>query len=225
MNLSSSLAKHEQPRERMLRFGPASLRDAELLAIALRTGSPGCNAIELGDRLIQRFGGLKGVLAASMEDLQTMHGLGRAKTCTLMAVLELARRVNEEGLMHRKAMRDPEQVKAYCRTALSHHQIEHCLALYLDNQLNLITTAEVSRGTLTQSSVYPRELVREALRHHAAALILAHNHPSGQPLPSATDRALTLHLRDALALVDVRLIDHLIVAGNVVSSMAELGQI
>ncbi len=225
MNLSSARAKHELPRERLLRFGPASLRDAELLAIALRTGTPGCNVVELGDRLIQHFGGLRGVLAASMEDLQAIHGLGRAKACTLIAVLELARRGVEEGMMQRRAMREPEQVKEYCRTALGHHPIEHCLALYLDNQLNLIATAEVSRGTLTQSSVYPRELVREALRHHAAALILAHNHPSGQPLPSASDLALTKHLRQALALVDVRLVDHFIVAGNVVTSMAELGQI
>ena len=162
---------------------------------------------------------------ATADELESVRGLGWAKISTLMAILELARRVIEEGMTHREAMRDPKLVKAYCRTALGHRPIEHCLALYLDNQLNLITTTEISRGTLSQSSVYPRELVREALRHHAAALILAHNHPSGQPLPSASDIALTKHLRQALALVDVRLIDHLVIAGNVVTSLAELGQI
>ncbi|SAI57669.1 DNA repair protein RadC [Bordetella ansorpii] len=224
MKLSESMPEHERPRERLLRQGAASLHDSELLAVALRTGAPGVNAVELGRRLMGRFGGLRGLFAATPAELCREPGLGAAKACALAAVLELARRAIEEDLVGRPSMNHPDNVKLYCRTALSHRTVEHCIALYLDNQLNLIAVGEVARGTLAQASVYPREVVREALRHHAAALILAHNHPSGLAQPSAADRELTRRLRQALALVDVRLVDHLIVAADQVVSMAQLGQ-
>lgn len=223
MKLSESLPEHERPRERLLRHGAASLHDSELLAVALRTGTPGLNAVELGRQLMARFGGLRGLFAATPAELCAAPGLGAAKACALAAVLELARRAIEESLVRDQAMSHPERVKLYCRTALSHRTVEHCIALYLDNRLNLIATGELARGTLAQASVYPREVVREALRHHAAALILAHNHPSGLAQPSTADCALTRQLRQALALVDVRLVDHLIVAGGEVVSMAQLG--
>ncbi|WP_144638429.1 RadC family protein [Bordetella genomosp. 13] len=223
MKLAESMPEHERPRERLLRQGAAALHDSELLAVALRTGAPGLNAVELGRRLMGRFGGLRGLFRATPAELCQEPGLGAAKACALAAVLELARRAIEEDLVGRPSMNHPDNVKLYCRTALSHRTVEHCIALYLDNQLNLIACGELARGTLAQASVYPREVVREALRHHAAALILAHNHPSGLAQPSPSDRELTLRLRQALALVDVRLVDHLIVAADQVVSMAQLG--
>ncbi|KOF52611.1 MULTISPECIES: DNA repair protein RadC [unclassified Achromobacter] len=225
MKLSAQLSRHERPRERLLRHGASSLRDAELLAIALRTGVPGRNVLELGNLLLERFQGLRGLLGATPEELQTVPGLGQAKACSLAAVMELARRAAEEELAREAALNHPARVKQYCKVALGHRRVEHCIALYLDGQLRLIASGELARGTLAQASVYPREVVREALRHHAAALIVAHNHPSGLPHPSAADLAFTQHLKQALALVDVRLMDHLIVAGGEVVSLAESGRL
>jgi len=225
MKLSVRLSKHERPRERLLRHGAAALQDAELLAIALRTGISGLNVMDLSYRLLERFSGLRGLLGATPEELMTVSGLGEAKSCTLAALLELARRTIEEDLTRNDTLRHPGQVKQYCMTALGHRRVEHCIALYLDNQLRVITTGELARGTLSQASVYPREVVREALRHHAAALIVAHNHPSGLAEASAADRGFTSQLKQALALVDIKLLDHLIVAGSTVVSMAELGDL
>lgn len=223
MSLTHDLPEHERPRERLLRHGACALRDAELLALALRTGTRGHTAIEMGNRLIRQYGGLRGLFAASPQELMSLPGLGSAKAGSLAAILELAQRVAKEQLTRKHALSQPSHVKQYFQMALTHRTVEHCLALYLDNQLNLIATGELARGTLNQASVYPREVVREALRHHAAALILAHNHPSGSAQPSEADRAFNHRLKQALALVDIRLIDHLIVAGNSVVSMAELG--
>lgn len=225
MKLSVRLSKRERPRERLLRHGAGALQDAELLAIALRTGIPGLNVMDLSYRLLERFSGLRGLLGATPEELMTVSGLGEAKSCTLAALLELARRTIEEDLTRNDTLRHPGQVKQYCMTALGHRRVEHCIALYLDNQLRVITTGELARGTLSQASVYPREVVREALRHHAAALIVAHNHPSGLAEASAADRGFTSQLKQALALVDIKLLDHLIVAGSTVVSMAELGEL
>jgi len=223
MSLPQDLPEHERPRERLLRHGPGSLRDAELLALALRTGARGRTAIDMGSELMRHYGGLRGLFAASPQELMSLPGLGAAKAGSLAAVLELARRVAEEQLMRRHTLAEPGSVKHYFKTALVHRTVEHCLALYLDSQLNLIASGELARGTLAQASVYPREVVREALRHHAAALILAHNHPSGAARPSQADRDFSRRLKQALALVDIRLVDHLIVAGDTVVSMAELG--
>ncbi|MGE8701530.1 MAG: RadC family protein [Achromobacter sp.] len=223
MKLSVRLPKQDRPRERLLRHGAASIQDAELLAVALRTGIPGLNVVDLCRQLLARFGGLRGLLSTSPQDLMAIAGLGSSKACTLAALLELARRALEEDLIRDASMHHPSRVKQYCKAALGHLQVEHCIALFLDAQLRLITTGELARGTLSQAAVYPREVVREALRHHAAALIVAHNHPSGVASPSAADRAFTGHLKEALALVDIRLVDHLIVAGGSAVSLAELG--
>lgn len=223
MPLPRDLPPHERPRERLLRLGAQSLRDAELLALALRTGMRGRTAVDMGDLLLQRYGGLRGLFGATPQDLMSQPGLGAAKAGVLAAILELARRAAEEQMMRRQNMPDAAQVKRYFRTALSHRDVEHCMALYLDSQLNLIASGELARGTLAQASVYPREVVREALRHHAAALILAHNHPSGAARPSQADREFSQRLKQALALVDIRLVDHVIVAGDTTVSMAELG--
>jgi DNA repair protein RadC len=215
----------ERPRERLLRHGPAVLTDAELLAIVLRTGTPGRPVVALAGEVLSRFGGLRGLLSAEPPALSGVPGLGMAKVCQVLSVLELARRAMREDLVRECALDHPARVKQYCLALLGHREIEHCIALFLDSRLRLIATGEVARGTLSQASVYPREVVRDALRHHAAALILAHNHPSGQAQPSEADERLTRHLRQALALVDVRLLDHLIVAGGEAISMLERGQL
>jgi DNA repair protein RadC len=214
----------ERPRERLLRHGASVLTDAELLAIVLRTGVPGRPVLALAHDILSHFGGLRGLFGAPAGTLGKIRGLGNAKTCQVLSVLELARRALGEELKQGCALDQPARVKQYCVALLGHYEIEHCIALYLDNRLRLIATGEVARGTLSQASVYPREVVRDALRHHAAALILAHNHPSGLAMASEADERLTRHLRDALALVDVRLLDHLIVAGAAVLSMAEQGR-
>lgn len=215
----------ERPRERLMTHGAHVLTSSELLAIILRTGTRGCDAVTLGQRLIAHFGGLRGLLSADAPALLSIKGVGMAKACELLAINELNRRALEEDLRTGVALDQPERVKHYCAAHLGHLTIEHCIALYLDSQFRLIASEEVSRGTLTQASVYPREIIKSGLRHHAAALILAHNHPSGVAEPSAADLALTRHLKQALALVDVRLIDHLIVTGGTAISLAERGQL
>jgi len=223
--LSSLPAGPERPRERLLRHGARVLSDAELLAVVLRTGLSGCNVIELSHRLLDKFGGLRGLLGADAHQLAGTQGLGPAKTAQLIAILELARRSMAEELTRERALNRPELTQAYCMALLGHHPIEVCMALYLDNQLRLIASEELSRGTLAQAAVYPREVVRAALRHHAASVVLAHNHPSGLAESSAADRQLTRHVSQALALVDIRLVDHIIVAGHQTISMAQLGQL
>lgn len=215
----------ERPRERLLNHGPHILTNAELLALVLRTGKTGLSALELGQALIQRFGSLRRILQAPPKALLATPGLGVAKTCEILAIGELNRRALEESLSAGNALNQPKQVKEYCMARLAHLRIEHCIALYLDNQLRLITTDEVARGTLSQASVYPREIVKAGLRHHAAAVILAHNHPSGAARASEADIMLTRHLKRALALVDIRLLDHLIIAGNAAFSLAEQGEL
>ncbi|MCC2595209.1 DNA repair protein RadC [Pusillimonas sp. MFBS29] len=225
MTTDSCSPTPELPRERLLAHGAHVLTSAELLAIILRTGIKGCSAVNLGRRLIDHFGGLRALLSADAQTLMAIPGLGMAKTCELLAINELSRRALEEELKAGHAMNQPQQVKHYCTAKLGHLPVEHCMALYLDSQFRLITTEEVSRGTLSQASVYPREVIKSGLKHHAAALILAHNHPSGVAEPSEADLALTRHLKHALALVDIRLLDHLIVTGSGAVSLAERGQI
>jgi DNA repair protein RadC len=164
-------------------------------------------------------------LSADAASLRGVAGLGAAKACEILAISELGRRALEEDLKSGQALDQPQQVKAYCMASLGHLRVEHCMALYLDSQYRLIQDEEIARGTLSQASVYPREVVKAALRHHAAALILAHNHPSGVAEPSHADLSLTRHLKHALALVDVRLLDHIIVACGQAVSLAERGQV
>ncbi|MFA5597144.1 MAG: DNA repair protein RadC [Pusillimonas sp.] len=225
MDIHRTPENNERPRERLLAYGAQTLTSAELLAIILRTGIKGCDAVRLGNRLINQFSGLRGLLSASAAALMATNGLGKAKTCELLAINELARRAMAEELEHGIPLNQPQHVKTYCAALLGHLKVEHCVALHLDSQLRLISTEEIAKGTLSQASVYPREVVKSALGHHASALILAHNHPSGVAEPSQADLALTRHLKQALSMVDIRLLDHLIVTGGHAVSLAERGQV
>jgi DNA repair protein RadC len=215
----------ERPRERLLAHGASVLTSAELLAILLRTGTKNRSAVQLGHLLLDHFGGLRCLLAAEASTLLALPGLGQAKVCELLAINELNRRALAEDLRQGHALNQPHNVKSYCVAHLGHLKIEHCMALYLDSQFRLITSEVLSRGTLTQASVYPREVVKAALHHHAAAMVLSHNHPSGVAVASDADLNLTRHLKSALALVDIRLLDHIIVTGGSALSLAEQGQL
>ena len=211
-----------RPRERLLAEGAECLLDAELLAVLLRTGVRGKNAIELGAELLTRFGSIGGLLAAGPELLE-IKGLGQAKTAQFAAAIELSRRAMREQMSERSALTSPGAVRDYLRLSLAHRQHEVFVCIWLDAQHKVVGTEEAFRGTLTQTSVYPREIVKKALARNAAAVIFAHNHPSGVAQPSQSDELLTRNLREALALVEVKVLDHFIVAGNQAISFAERG--
>ena len=215
----------QRPRERLLEQGPAALADAELLAIFLRVGVRGMSAVDLARALLAHFDhSLARLAAAAPQELTRVNGIGPAKAAQLAAALELARRGLREELRARPALSSPGAVRDWLRRALAPLQREVFIALWLDAQNRLIADEELFRGTLTQTSVYPREVVKRALARNAAAVILAHNHPSGVAEPSAADEGLTQSLKQALALVDVRVVDHFIVAGNAAPlSFAERG--
>jgi DNA repair protein RadC len=216
--------EHERPRERLLRLGASYLSDAELLAIFLRTGVAGKNALDLAGTLLTRFdGSLRRLVDARFEELAEVSGVGPAKATQLMAVTELVRRGLAEKLEQGAALSSPQVVRDYLRLALKASPREVFMVLCLDAQNRLIGADELFRGTLTQTSVYPREVVKFALARNAAAVIFAHNHPSGLAEPSHADELLTRSLKEALALVDVRVLDHFVVAGNGVVSFAERG--
>ncbi|HCY15905.1 MAG: hypothetical protein A2Z93_09570 [Curvibacter sp. GWA2_64_110] len=215
-----------RPREKLLARGPGALSDAELLALLLRTGLASKGVLQLAQELLDEqtgFGGMAGLLHATADDLKRIKGLGPAKRAELVAVLELARRAMAEQLKERAALDTPEAVKHYLQLHLGAKKHEVFAVLLLDSQHRLLALEELFRGTLSQTSVYPREVVLRALHHHAAAVVLAHNHPSGTVLPSRADEALTQALKAALALVDVRVLDHVIVAPGQALSMAEQG--
>ena len=213
-----------RPREKLIARGPASLGDAELLALLLRTGVAGKNVLQMAQDLLDTFGGIAGLLHTGVDDLKKIKGLGgTAKRAELMAVLELARRALAERLKERAVFDSPGAVGQYLQLHIASRPYEVFVALFLDAQHRLIAMEELFRGTLTQTSVYPRELVVRALHHHAAAVVLAHNHPSGSVEPSRADEALTQTLKAALGLVDVRVLDHVIVAAGHTLSMAERG--
>jgi DNA repair protein RadC len=216
---------HERPRERLLERGAAALSDAELLAICLRSGVRGKSAVDLARDLIGAFGGLAGLIAADLASLRRVKGLGAAKAAQLAAALELARRSVQEGLRSGSVLTSPGAVRDYLRLALASRPHEVFVVLFLDAQHRVLSDAELFRGTLTQTSVYPREVVKAALAANAAAVIFAHNHPSGVAQPSQADELLTRQLKEALALVEVRVLDHFIVAGNQTLSFAERGLI
>lgn len=213
----------ERPRERLLARGAGALSEADLLAICLRTGLPGRSALELARGALAQFGSLHGLLAARHEALMELPGFGPAKAAQLIAVLELARRALKEEMREREVLATPLKVREYLRLYFAGRQDEVFVAVFLDAQNRLLETRELFRGTLTQTSVYPRVVVREALAANAAGAILAHNHPSGVAEPSRADELLTQTLKDALALVEVRVIDHLIVAGSSTVSFVERG--
>jgi DNA repair protein RadC len=213
----------ERPRERLAAYGAGALADAELLAILLRTGMRGRSAVDVARDLIARFGSVGTLLAADPRQLAAEPGLGGAKLAQLQAALELARRVLREQLSRGNALSSPRAVRDYLQLTLSGRDREVFLALLLDAQHRVIAVEELFSGTLTQTSVYPREVVKAALRHNAAALIFAHNHPSGVAEPSSADELLTRSLKTALALVEIQVLDHFIVAGGRCASFAERG--
>ena len=213
-----------RPREKLLARGPAALGDVELLALLLRTGFKGTGVLTLAQNLLDTFGGIAGLLHTSVEDLKRVKGLGgTAKRAELAAVLELARRALAQQLKVRQIFTDPDAVGHYLQLHLAAKGHEVFAVMFLDSQHRLVALEELFRGTLTQTSVYPREVVLRALHHHAAAVVLAHNHPSGSVEPSRADIALTHTLKAALALVDVKVLDHVIVAGGQSLSMAHRG--
>lgn len=215
----------ERPRERLLALGPEALSDAELLAIYLRVGVRGKSAVDLARELIQRFdGSLSRLAEASLEELASVSGIGMAKAAQLKASFELARRALTQQMTTRDTFANPGKVRDWLRLKLATRQHEVFMALWLDAQNRLIKADELFSGSLTQTSVYPREVVKTALAHNAAAVIFAHNHPSGVSEPSRADEMLTKTLKEALAMVDVKLLDHFIVAGNATPlSFAERG--
>jgi DNA repair protein RadC len=213
----------QRPRERLHRRGPAALSDAELLAIFLRVGHAGTSALELAQQLLARHGGLAGVTAAPLQELVRFKGLGPAKAAQLAAAVELVRRSLAAELAERDALTSPAVAGDYLRLWLGRRPNEVFAALFLDNRHRVIAAEELFQGTIDGASVHPREVVRRAIAHNAAALIVAHNHPSGVAEPSAADLAITRRLREALALVDIRLVDHLIVGEGAPTSLAERG--
>ena len=220
-----SLPADARPREKLLARGPSALSDAELLAILLRTGMAGKGVLQMAQELLDTFGGISGLLHTSADGLKTIKGLGPAKRAEVVAVLELARRALSQVLQEKALFDSPKAVREYLQLQLGAKQHEVFAVLFLDSQNRLIALEELFRGTLTQTSVYPREVVLRALHHHAAAVVLAHNHPSGTAHPSRADEALTQSLKAALALVDVRVLDHFIVTRDQAASMAEMGLI
>lgn len=212
-----------RPREKLLSRGAGSLSDTELVALLLRTGIRGKGVMQLAADVLDQLGGVAGLLHAPPRALGQIKGLGPAKRAELSAVLELSRRALAQQLCQQPLFDSPAAVRQYLQLQLGGREHEVFCVLFLDSQNRLILLEELFRGTLTQTSVYPREVVLRALHHHAAAVVLAHNHPSGQARPSRADEALTQSLKAALSLVDVRVLDHFIVTREQAASMAEMG--
>lgn len=215
----------ERPREKLLSRGPASLSDAELLAIFLRTGVRGTTAVDLGRELIARFGGLRPMLMVSKGDLCSVHGLGATKYVQLQAALELGRRFLEAEMKRTDPLTCPEDTRRFLSAHLRSLPYEVFACVFLDNRHRVIAFEELFRGTIDGAQVYPREVVKRTLAHNAAAVIFAHNHPSGVAEPSRADEALTRRLQEALALVEVRVLDHVIIGEGALVSLAERGLI
>lgn len=213
----------ERPREKLLARGPQSLSDAELLAIFLRTGLPGLTAVDLARHLLAEFGGLRQLLDADLTEFSAHKGLGPAKYAQLQAVLEMGRRHLWERLQRGDTLSSPEDTRRFLLARLRDYPHEVFACLLLDNRHRVIAFEEMFRGTIDAASVYPREIVKLALARNAAALIIAHNHPSGVAEPSRADERLTQRLKEALALVDIRLLDHFVIGDGDVVSFAERG--
>ena len=217
--------EEERPRERLIRQGAHALSDAELLAIFLRVGVKGKSAVDLGREMIERFGSISRLFSAQLPEFASINGLGAAKYAQLQATLELARRALQEGLRRDDVLGSPAVTRKYLQLKFNGLQHESFSVLFLDVQNRLIADEVMFRGTLSEASVYPREVVKSALAHNAAGVILAHNHPSGKARPSKMDHQLTQALKQALALVDVRVLDHFLVAASDVYSFAENGDL
>lgn len=211
------------PREKLARAGPGSLDDVELLAVFLGTGAGSLSVLELASDLIQAFGGLRGLLQAKRKDLENQHGLGPAKVAKLLAVLELSRRYLHEAIIRSDPLESPEITEQYLKSVLRDHSNEVFACLFLDTRHRVIAFEELFYGTIDGATVYPRVVAEKALRHGAAALIVAHNHPSGISEPSLADQAITRRLKEALALLDIRLLDHFVIGEGAPVSMAARG--
>ncbi len=214
-----------RPREKLLARGANALSDSELLALLLRSGTAGKGVLQLAQELLDRFGGLAGLLHTGAEELRQIKGLGPAKRAEVVAVLELARRALLQPLQTRAVLESPQAVRQALQLQLGSLAYEVFAVMFLDSQHRLIRIEEMFRGTLSQTSVYPREVVLRALTLQASAVVLAHNHPSGSAQASRADQALTQALKSALALVDVRVLDHFVVTATEAQSMAEQGLI
>lgn len=215
----------ERPREKLQKLGAQALSDAELLAVFLRVGVVGKSAVDLARDLVTHFGSLNRLFAASAQEFSSIKGMGEAKYSQLQAVLEMAKRALAEQLKEKLVLSSPTAVKDYLRLTLAAKTHEVFMCLYLDAQNRLIASEELFRGSLTQTSVYPREIAKQALFHNAAGAIFAHNHPSGIAEPSAADHHLTRQLSQTLNLLDIKVLDHFIVAGNTIYSFAEAGKL
>ena len=215
----------DRPREKLLKRGPSALTDAELLAIFLRTGTQGKSAVDLARELLDNFGSLKALLSADQHRFCQAHGLGDAKYAQLQAVMEMARRHFKESLQRGDALSSPDITRAYLSAQLRGYSYEVFACLFLDNQNRVIQLTELFRGTIDAASVYPREVAKQALHHNAAAVIFAHNHPSGIAEPSPADKHITDKLKQGLALFDIRVLDHFIIGDGEPYSFAEHGLI
>ncbi len=213
----------ERPRERLLALGAGSLSDAELLAIFLRTGVAGKSAVDLARHLLNQFGGLRPLLDANLQDFTAQLGLGPAKFAQLQAVMEMARRHMAESVRRDSALESPQQVRSYLKALLRHEPHEVFGCLFLDNKHRVMTFEVLFRGTINSAYVHPRQVVKRAMAHNAASLILCHNHPSGITDPSRSDIDLTRRLKEALLLIDVQVLDHVIVGDGEPLSMVERG--
>lgn len=213
----------ERPREKLLKQGAASLSDAELLALFLRTGSQGKTAVDIGRELLCHFGGLRELLESSPQTLATYGGMGPARIAQLCAILELSQRYLAAGLHREGALTDPTQAGDYLKARLRAYPYEVFACLYLDNRHRVLAFEELFRGTIDGAAVYPREVVRRSLQHNAAAVIFAHNHPSGVAEPSQADRHITEQLVKALGLLEIRVLDHLVIGDDSWVSLASRG--
>jgi DNA repair protein RadC len=213
----------ERPREKLMQKGVQYLSDAELLAIFLRVGVTGKTAVDLARDLLTQFGSLSNIFNASIKEINAVHGMGDSKYCQLQAIFEMSRRALAEEIKHQDSFSSPEKVSDYLRLKLSRQEREVFVVLFLDAQNRVQAQETLFEGTLTQTSVYPREVVKRALHHNAASVIFAHNHPSGIAEQSRADELITQALKKALDLVDIRVLDHFIVAGHQAMSFAERG--
>ncbi|MDZ4813707.1 MAG: DNA repair protein RadC [Pseudomonadota bacterium] len=221
----TEMPARQRPRERLLSLGPAALSDAELLALFLRTGVRGSNVIELAQQLLNTHQGLAGLMSMDPPALLRARGLGPAKTCQLLAALELSRRYLESRLQYESVFSDPVRAGEFIALKLRQYPNEVFAVAFLDAQYRLLAFEELFRGSISSTEVHPREIVRRALAHNAAAVILAHNHPSGLAEPSQADRLLTTRIVETLALIGVRVLDHLIVGHGRPISLAERGML
>lgn len=225
MSILSLDTTTEKPRERLIKHGPEVLSTAELLALILGSGPKGQPVVEFSQKLLTKFGGLRQLLNAHSEELYDIHGLGLAKVTQLMALHEIAKRILEEPLKEYPVLQQASAVKRYCIHTIGNKTEENCLLLFLNHSFKLTHSEIAIKGTIDHAPIYPREIVKSALKHHAAYIVLAHNHPSGEPQPSKPDIEITRKLRDALDLVNIKLIDHIVCTKLEAKSMAEMGLI